>query len=332
MATWAITGAAGYVGTRVLERLLADPRTEAVIAIDVAAPQLRDPRVVSHALDVRDPRLADVLRGRGIDALLHLAFVVDPLYDERLMADVNLGGTRNVLAAVEAAGIGRLVATSSTSAYGALPDNPMPLREEHPLRATPRFAYGYDKRRMDGLLQAFQAAHPETAVCVLRPCIVLGPTVANYASWTMLAQPAVTLLDGRDVPLQFIHEDDLVALVVRCLTAGARGVYNAVGRDVVGLRDAAAIAGKRVVRVPYPVAAAGVWLAWRLRLTPFALAPGFLDLFRWPWVASGEKAARELGFEPRHTSADAFAAVATRRADVRAASWRRVRARRGAYS
>src|SRR6266702_1832612 len=146
MATYAITGASGYIGTRMTRHLLdADPENR-VLGFDVREPRIADPRLAFQTLDVRDRRLGAALAAQPIRSLLHFAFVLDPLYDEREMHDIDVNGTRNVLEAALAAGVPHVLATSSTTAYGALPDNPVPLTEEDPPRATPDFVYAHDKR------------------------------------------------------------------------------------------------------------------------------------------------------------------------------------------
>jgi UDP-glucose 4-epimerase len=326
-ATYAITGCAGYLGTRLTRWLLAaDPRHR-VLGFDVRPPAVTDPRLEFHRLDVRDPGLAARLDGRAVQALVHLAFVLDPLYDEREMTDIDVGGTRNVLAAARAAGIPHLVATSSTTAYGARADNPVPLTEDHPLRASAGFRYAHDKRVMDALLQEFQAAHREVRVCTIRPCIVLGPNVANYIATLLLTLPVGALLDGADPPLQFMHEDDLTRLVAVCLARGARGVFNAVGAGTLRLREAAAAQRKPALRLPAAPVYALAWAAWKLRVTEYALPPGVLDFFRHPWVASGAKAAAELGFTPAHDTAACLAGLVARKDAVLATFRARMRAR-----
>src|SRR5262249_4789074 len=175
--------------------------------------------------------------GREVRSLLHFAFVLDPFYDEAEMHDIDVRGTRNALEAALVAGIPHVVATSSTTAYGALADNPVPLTESSPPRARPGFSYAHDKRVMDEMLGEFARAHPEIALCTIRPCIVLGPTVANYIATTMLRQPVVSLLDGADPPFQFIHEDDLARLVALCLERKVAGVFNAVGTGTAPARS-----------------------------------------------------------------------------------------------
>ena len=324
---YAITGAAGYLGTRMARYLLeADPENR-VVGFDVRPARVVDPRFEFHTLDVRDRRLGDLLAGRDVRSLLHFAFVLDPFYDEAEMHDIDVRGTRNALEAALVAGVPHVVATSSTTAYGALEDNPVPLTESSPPRARPSFAYAHDKRLMDEMLGEFARAHPEVALCTIRPCIVLGPTVANYIATTMLRQPVVSLLDGADPPFQFIHEDDLARLVALCLERKVAGVFNAVGTGTLPASELAAMQGKRALRMPFRLAYGITWGVHRARLLPFALPPGILDFFRFPWVASGDKATRELGFTAEHSSRQCFEIVMSRKAQILAAFEQQIRER-----
>jgi UDP-glucose 4-epimerase len=315
MPVYAITGSSGYVGTRMIRRLLESPDNR-VIGLDVRPPRITSDRLEFHQLDVRDRRIAAVLKGREVRSLLHFAFVLDPFYDEKEMTDIDLGGTRNVLEAVLAAGIPHLLATSSTTAYGGLADNPVPLDESSPTRAGREFVYAHDKRLMDEMLRDFAAAHTDLKVCIVRPCIVLGPNVANYIAVNLIAPPAVVLLDGADIPLQFIHEDDLVELIGLLLNCHTGGVYNAVGDGTLTLREIADMQRKRAVKLPYRMIHGAVWAVQRSRLLDFSMTPGILQFFRHPWIASGDKARREVGFKPRFTSRDCFGILLERKREV----------------
>jgi UDP-glucose 4-epimerase len=316
MATYLITGSSGYIGTRMTRLLLEREPDARIIGVDVRRPRIDSDRLEFHQLDVRDPRLVELARGRGIKSLCHFAFVLDPFYDEKEMTDIDLGGTRNVLEAVRTAGIPHLLATSSTTAYGAREDNPVPLDEDDPTRAEPRFVYAHDKRKMDEMLRDFAARYADTRVCILRPCIVLGPNVQNYIAATMLGLPVTALLDGRDPPMQFIHEDDLVELLWACLSREASGVFNAAADGALRLSEAGRLQGKRIVKMPFRPMYGLLWASWRLRLTDFALPPGVLDFFRNPWVASNDKAKRELAWTPRYTTRDCFDILLSRKSEV----------------
>ena len=76
------------------------------------------------------------------------------------MARVNVGGTRRVLEAAGAAGLGKVVLVSSAAVYGAWPNNPVPLTEDAPLRPNPGFPLGVHKAELERLLAEWALARP----------------------------------------------------------------------------------------------------------------------------------------------------------------------------
>jgi nucleoside-diphosphate-sugar epimerase len=151
--------------------------------------------------------------------------------------------------------------------------------------------------------------------------------VANYIAVNLVTPPVSVLLDGADVPLQFIHEDDLVELIATLVNCHSQGVYNAVGEGTLTLREIASMQNKRVVKLPYSMIHGAVWAVQRTRLLDFSMPPGILKFFRWPWIASGEKALREVGFRPKFSSRDCFGILLERRDEVTRGFKEQMRAR-----
>ena len=141
-------------------------------------------------MDVRD---RDAVRGAleraRADALVHLAFILNPSHDEALMYDVDVNGTHNVLEAAAAAGTSQVLVTSSSTAYGAFPDNPVPLTEDDPVRGVSAFSYARDKTESDRICQLWAARYPDRTMTIVRPCIVFGPNVDNYLVRLWTKQP-----------------------------------------------------------------------------------------------------------------------------------------------
>src|SRR5262249_15098759 len=222
----------------------------------------------------------------------------------------------------------RVVAPWWTAACGPRRDNRVPLTENDPPLAGPEHGiYAHDKRLMDEMLGDFARAHAAVKVCTIRPCIVLGPNVGNYIASMLVRQPFTALLDGNDPPFQFVHEDDVVALIARCLEREADGVWNAVGTGMLKVSDLARLQHKRTVKVPYPLRGGVICLQQPAKLLPFSFKPAVLDFFRYPWVASGAKAERELGFVPRFSSQQCFEILLARKQEALAAFDAQMRAR-----
>ena len=302
----AVTGVSGYLGQRLLHVLAAHPQGDAVIGIDWRPPPFTPPLLRFVRMDVRDPALADLLRAERVDALVHLAFIMQPARDRRWMRAVNVEGTRAVLEAVARAGVSQVVFISSVAVYGAHPDNPVPLSEESPLRPNADYPYALDKAEADALTQDFAVQHPGVAVTILRPAIVLGPHVDNFFSRYLSRWPLLLAVRGGDGPMQFVHEDDAAACIAACLRQRARGVYNLAGEGSLGWREVLRRARRPFVTLPawwaYLVAA----LLWRARASLVA-PPGQLAWVRFPSVVSTERLEREIGFRPRHSTAGALA-------------------------
>jgi len=307
MKTVAITGAAGYLGGRLLARLAADPAIEEIVGLDVRPlPGGSVAKSTFYRMDVRDPELTEVLARHRVDALVHTAFVLLPP-PRRLkeMHHINVGGTDNVLRAAARTGVRRLLFVSSTTVYGAWPDNPVPLTEEHAPRPDPAYPYAEHKGQAEALWQSFGREHPEAACVILRPPGIVGQNMQGPLA-QLLRSPRSIIIDGGRAPGQFVHEDDVAALVILALKAGACGVFNATPDDWLPWRDIWRGVGRPLLDIPWTVARPLFGSLWRLGLLGHVTHPGQVNLARFPFVAHNGKARRELGWRPRHTTVEAL--------------------------
>jgi len=296
-----ITGVSGYLGRRLVKGLLAMPDIRRLIGIDVVPPAEKLPGMDVFRMDIRDSALKSILTGNNIDTVFHLAFVVKPIHDLKKMHDVDMNGTRNVLESCRKAGVRRIIAISSTLAYGAHPDNPPELNEDHPLRGNPSFPYGYQKARVDEMIQDFSQRWPEMTITTLRPCTVFGPRVDNYVS-RMLFRPVTVRVSGNNPPVQFVHEDDFVNACLLALKSQHSGAFNIAADGTLTAAEIASIIGTRAIPLPawllYPL----VEILWQCRAPGIEVNKGYLDYARYSFVSSNQKAKSLLGFEPRYTS------------------------------
>ena len=302
----AITGLRSFVGKRLARRVREAAPDLPLVGFDLQRPYGLDPAVRFHALDLAEPtadgRLAELLEKEGVDAVLHAAFRRQPRADIEGDHEFETIGSLHVLHACAAARVRRLVVASSTMLYGARPDNPNFLTEEHPLRGHPDAHCLRNRVEVEALVEAWRARHPQVEVTVLRPCWIMGPSYEDAVT-RYFARGVVPTLLGYDPLLQFVHEEDALRAFEIALLEGRPGVYNLVGRGVLPLATLLRSAGKR----PLPIATP---LLYRLGSYPSEVQTGdppaaFYDYLRYLWVADGERGWAAFG-EPAYTTREAW--------------------------
>jgi nucleoside-diphosphate-sugar epimerase len=272
----AVTGAAGFIGHAVCERLRADGH--AVRGIDL--------RGANVAADVADPAAVRAALA-GCDAVVHAAAIVE---EGGRMADyvrVNTRGTRNVLDAV---GDVRAVVLSSVAVWG------YDFRTDQD-ESTPPKPCGNPYIDTKGATETLALLRGAT---VIRPGDVHGPGSRPWIMRPLEAMRAGTfVLPGRgDGVMTPVYIDDLVDAIVRALgtPAAAGRAYTVWDGEAVAAKDFFAFharwAGKRLRTVPRPLAALGA------ALTP-GIHPDALRFVSRVAAYPNARARDELGWEPR---------------------------------
>jgi len=304
---YVITGGSGYIGTRLTEHLVRRRETERIVIVDVKPPRFPQAKVEFHRLDVRDRGAVNTLLEREQpDALVHLAFILNPMRDEATMYDIDVNGTLNVLDAAAAAGTQQVLVTSSTTAYGAWPDNPPLIDEDFVQRGQPDFAYARDKTEADRLCRLWAAEHPDRTMTIVRPCIVLGPHVENYIVRAWDTDPFVRLRGVPDQPVQFVHEDDVAEAIAGLLEGGHGGAFNVTGDGTMTWGETAEVAGLKTRTMHLGLVTKLNGFLWNRGVKSVESPPGNLNFIRFRWVCSNAKLKSTLGWEPKHTSRETF--------------------------
>ena len=304
-----ITGAAGSLG-RSLVSALGDAVT--VIATDINPPPT-PARGLAQVLDVRDTGLVDLLRAHAVDVVVHLAAILSAPagMSEDTVREIEVDGTRNVVEACAAAGVGRLVYTSSGAAYGYSPDNGPLLDEDAPLRGDRPFPYALHKRLIEELLADAREQHPDLGQLVFRVSTVLGPGVHSPIT-QLFERPVVVGLRSADTPFCFAWEEDVVDCLVRGVLGDAVGTFNLTGDGVMTLREVAKGMDRRFVGLPAGVLRRALRLLHDRGLTDNT--PEQVAFLEHRPVLANERLKHGFGFVPRHTTREAFAAYRAHRA------------------
>ena len=305
-----VTGASGYLGTLfvdALSRRLGTGEIAALVATDVRPPQVgaapAGVRCETH--DVRNSGLDAILRAHSVSCVVHLASIVTPPAGStrEFAYDVDVVGTRRVLEACVAAGVRRIVVTSSGAAYGYHADSPAWINEDTPIRGNDEFPYSAHKRLVEEMLTEYRARHPELEQVVFRVGTVLGATVNNQIT-ALFERPRVLVLAGYDSPFVFIADTDVVACLTRAITSRVTGTFNVAGDGALPLREIAQLLNKRTLVLPAPLVRLALAVLRPLGLSRYG--PEQVDFLRYRPVLDNRRLKEVFGFRPAMTSREAF--------------------------
>lgn len=307
-----VLGATGNVGLAAVRRLRQSGHE--VVGVARRVPTEDPAGVAWRSLDLTRDDVLPVLR--DADAVVHLAWLIQPSRDLTAQWAVNVDAFDRVLGAVEEAGVPTLVVASSVGAYSPRRDE-QPVNESWPTHGVANSSYSRQKAYVERMLDAFEARTDRTRVVRMRPGLVFQFAAASEQRRLFAGAllPRMLLRPGRlpvvphlpDVAFQAVHADDLGDVVTRAVEEEVVGAFNVAAPDVLGTNTLAELLHARCVPVPFPLARSVADVTWRLRLHP--LSPGWLDLARRSPLLDVTRAERELGWRPVHSGQDALATV-----------------------
>lgn len=306
-----VTGAAGFLGSHLVQRLRADGH-EVRALVQSAAQASGVPTGVAH--HIGDVTLADTLCAplQDVETVFHCAARLPGRASEAEIWHANVDGTRILLAACVAAGVTRLVFMSTDSVYG---DGHQRAADEHtPLAPDYLFEDNYPRSKAVGE-QLVREAGATQGLCVsiLRTCMIYGPgasTGSEFLRWWAAKRVHLLVGSGR-ARLSMVFVTDLVeAMLLAASSPQAVGqTYNVASgaymvRDI--LETSARITGKAKLLLNLPPAPTRFVCqllqpiaAWVSAAAARRLEPRRVDFLINDHVMDCAKAERELGFRPR---------------------------------
>lgn len=309
----AVTGATGNVGTSLIRALRDEPRVDTVVGIARRLPQVKLPKTSWVEADVVHSDLTELFR--GADAVVHLAWLIQPSRDKSTLHAVNVEGSERVFDAVGAAGVPRLVYASSVGTYSPGPKD-RPVDESWPTDGIESSYYSVEKAQVERSLDRFEAEAPDVRVVRLRPGLIFkrdaaagirrlfaGPFLPNR-----LVRPGMIpfVPETERLIFQAVHSYDVgEAYRLAVVNDDARGAYNIAAEPVLDSARIAALLRARTLRVPQRVLRGAADAAWRLRLHPAEAS--WVDLALCVPVMDTTRARDELGWSPKRGADEALA-------------------------
>src|ERR1051326_5809105 len=222
-----ITGVSNPFGAEVARRLA--PQVPWLFGCDLHDPASANEEMDFVHADTRQPVIGKLVRQLRIDTVVHLAVVVDAPREDRATHETNVIGTMNVLAgcAGPSSSVKRVVVKSGQAIYGARPDFPSVLAEDHAGLSRSDAPITRDPIELEQLAHDFALRNPACRVARLR----LGYRVTRETSLgRYLSVPLVPTFAGFDPRLQMLAEDDAAEAVARAAMGTQEGVFNEIGR------------------------------------------------------------------------------------------------------
>ena len=293
-----ITGAAGYIGSRLAERL---SQSMSVIGVDIRVPEA--PGYPFEQCDIRDPKLSDIVGDNKVTHVVHLASVLESSGDEERDYDIDVNGTLNVVSACVVHAVRHLTVTSSGAAYGYHADNPQWIDENDALRGNPEFPYSRHKTLVEQDLAKAREKHPQLQQLILRPGTVLGRETRNQIT-NLFEKDSILAIRGSDSPFVFIWDEDVLDIIEMGIRESKTGIYNLAGDGALTIHEIAARLNKRTLTLPAGLLRLALRVGKALGLTRYS--PSQLDFLRYRPVLSNRRLKEEFGYHPQLTSSEVF--------------------------
>jgi UDP-glucose 4-epimerase len=298
-----VTGVSRFWGAELARRLEADPGVEQIVAVDSEGPARQLARTDFVRADIRHSLVGRLVRGLGIDTVVHAGLIVDPQqHGARTAHETNVIGTMNLLAACSGADspVRRLVVKSSTAVYGSEPGDPSFWTEDMRRSGPARDGFTRDLDEVESYVREYEVRHPAVAVTLMRFGNVLGE-VHDSPFARLFDLPAIPTVFGFDPRLQFLDEDDAILALEHATVGDRRGTYNVAGAGVVVLSQAIALIGKlNAPVIPFVGGTLAMRVLERLGLVDFP--PEFVRLLQHGRVVDTSRLHSELGFVPTRTT------------------------------
>jgi len=306
-----VTGATGNAGTSTVQALSDSPEIDEIVGLARREPTWTPPKTAWVEANVLTADLGAIFD--GADAVIHLAWAIQPSRDVVTLERINVEGSRRVFEAAAAAEVPKLVHASSVGAYSRGPKD-REVDESWPVEGTQTSFYSRHKVAVERELDRFEADNPETRVVRLRPALIfkdeaateirrlfIGPFLPNFLlrRGFLPALPRVERLR-----FQAVHSEDVGRAYLQAVLADVDGAFNIAAEPPLSPEEMAERIGVRSFPVPARVVRRLADLSWRLRLQP--TPPGWLDMARNVPLMSSDRAREELGWEPRHSGVEAL--------------------------
>lgn len=300
-----VIGATGNAGTSLVQLLSEDPRVDSIVGVARRVPSAELGKVQWRRADIAVDDLRPLFAGS--DAVVHLAWAIQPSRDIAETERINVGGSRRVFEDAARAGVRRVVYASSIGAYS--PSNKTVRRDESwPTGGIPSSFYSRQKAAVEDILDQFSKEHSDVAVVRMRPALMFKREAASeirrlffgpfVPSWLFSRKWLPLIPFHPDLTTQVVHSADVAEAYRLAVLGDARGAFNIATEPTVTADLVEKTLDARVIKVNPALLRRLADATWKLRLQP--TPPGWIDMGTGAPLMDTARARNELGWTPRH--------------------------------
>lgn len=300
-----ITGVGKFWGAHLARQLEKDHSLDFVCAIDTSKPAGDFGRTEVVRGDIRNPSIGRLLDVTRVDTVVHTQIFGANHAGEssRLLHDMNVIGTMNLLAACAASPyVRKVIIRSSTAIYGASPRDPAFFSEDMDAKEKLNDVYSRDIAEVEAYARDYSDRAPHTCVTVLRFANSIGESV-NTPLTRYLSSQVVPTWAGYNPRLQFIMDNDAVNALAHAVRVWKPGVYNVAGPGTITLWKFLRMAG----RIPLPIIppVMGPFMGLLARANVLYVPSRYNQLLKYGRGVSTRRMREAFGFVPEYTTREA---------------------------
>ncbi len=306
-----VTGVAGDLGRRLAAQLSGSPGVERVIGVDVVPPRGDMGGADFVRADIRNPVIAKVIVRERIDTVVHTSVASTPAAGgaSTPMKELNVIGTMQLLAACQQApDVRKLVVKSSAAVYGATNRDPAMFNEGMNAKRLPGSGFAKDVTEVESYVRGFARRRPDVSVTMLRLANLVGPNVTSSMTG-YFRLPVIPTVAGFNPRLQFAHESDALDVLEHSIASDVTGTFNVAGDGIITLAQAV----RRIGRPSLPIPGFALpTFGQAIRQTRVAdFSPEQVAFLTFGRGLDTSRMRKVLGYEPKFTTAEAFADFAS---------------------
>jgi UDP-glucose 4-epimerase len=234
-----LTGLSTHWGGRLAQQLEQDPDVDTIVGVDNEEPRVELERTEFVRTGNQHGLIRRIVHAAEIDTVIDTRLVVDSTTTSpKLAHENNVIGTMNILAGCSEADspVRKFVFKSSAHFYGCEQDDPAFFTEEMRRPHPAQTLIEKDIVEAERAIADYAARRPEATVTILRFANAIGPDLETSHT-RLFALPAVPTILGFDPRYQFIHEDDIVTVLLHAVREDIPGVFNAAADGVLVLSE-----------------------------------------------------------------------------------------------